>query len=307
MPGDAFLFMSGEEEDPFVSYSPEQREYFLEYYNLDQPLHIQFKHYIVSLCRGDLGRSYHYHEQVSVIIVRRLYWTAFIVFFATLVSIAFGIVIGSISAWNRGTLIDQALYLMLVVTGEVPAFITGLVFLIVFAVYLGWFPLSGAMSHFVDGGSFWTRQGDILRHAVLPVFTLAVARTGGIFLLVRNSLTTVLTRDYMDTARAKGLRKRRIRYVHALRNVLLPLVTRVALQMGGMVGGAILAENVFNYPGLGLLMNEAVRMRDYPLLQGIMIVLALGIILANIIADMIYRHLDPRTLSEDGPKDDGGS
>lgn len=295
MPGDPFLHLSGEAGEELVAFTAEQREYFLEYYGLDRPLGQQYWRYLKELARGNLGYSYYYKEPVADIIARRLPWTILLVASATLFSLVLGISLGSYSAWRRGYWQDRALYLFMVVFGEIPAFLIGLVLLIFLAAGLGLFPLAGAKSHFVQHGSFWEKMLDILHHAALPVLTLSLARTGGIYLLVRNSLGNVLTRDYIRTARAKGLTEQRIRYRHALRNALLPLVTRVALQMGAMVGGAVLAENVFNYPGLGRLMRDAVFVRDYPLLQGIFLVLAVGVILANLGADMLYRHLDPRT------------
>ncbi len=293
MPGDPFLHLSGEAGEEVWAFTAEQRRYFVQYYGLDRPLAEQYVSYLGGLARGDLGFSYYYREDVSTIIVRRLPWTLLMVFGALTLSLAAGIVTGIFSARHRESWTDRFLYLFLVVFSEIPAFLLGIVLLIVFAAGLGLFPLSGAMSHFAGYGG-WEKVKDILHHAALPVVTLALARTGGIYLLVRNTCITVLGKDYIRTARAKGLAERRIRYRHVLRNALLPLVTRVALQLGAMVGGAVLVENVFAYPGLGLLMREAVFVRDYPLLQGIFLVLAFGVLTANLLADMLYRYLDPR-------------
>ncbi len=295
MPGDPFLHLSGEAGEIVEAYTEEQRRYFLEYYGLDRPLLEQYWNYLGELARGNLGFSYYYKEPVVNLIARRLPWTLLLVTSATLFSLLFGVLLGSFSAWRRGRWQDRFLYLFMVVFGEIPAFLIGLVLLIFLAAGLGLFPLAGAMTHFARYASFWEKLKDILHHAVLPVLTLTLARTGGIYLLVRNSLGTVLTRDFMCTARAKGLAEFRIRYRHALRNALLPLVTRIALQMGTMVGGAVLAENVFAYPGLGRLMRDAVFVRDYPLLQGIFLVLAMGVMGANLCVDLLYRRLDPRT------------
>jgi len=160
---------------------------------------------------------------------------------------------------------------------------------------LGLFPLAGAFTHFTSYNSIWDKALDILHHAALPILTLTLARTGGIYLLVRNSMGTVLSKDYMVTAQAKGLKDFRIRYVHALRNALMPLFTRIAIQLGALIGGAILAENVFSYPGLGVLMRSAIVVRDYPLIQGIFLVMAIGVMAANMLADLAYKYIDPRT------------
>ena len=294
MPGDPFLYSGGANEVVSV-YSSDQLAYFREYYGLDKPLHEQFTTYVKELARGDLGFSYYYKVDVSRIILNRLPWTIFLVISAMALSILLGILLGSYSAWQRGHWQDSALYTVLVVLSEVPAFLVGLVLLIWLGSGLRLFPLAGAVTHFAEYDSAWDKVMDILHHAALPILTLTLARTGGMYLLVRNSLGTVLTKDYMRTARAKGLKERRIRYDHALRNALMPLFTRIAIQLGGLIGGAILAENVFSYPGIGMLMHDAVIVRDYPLIQGIFLVLAVGVMAANMLADLAYKYLDPRT------------
>ncbi len=294
MPGDPFVHLSGEAGEEIAAFTREQREYFTVYYGLDRPLREQYFRYLAGLMRGNLGFSYYYKNDVAAIILGRLPWTLLMVTAATFLSLLLGILLGSFSAWRRDSWQDKVTYLFMVVFSEIPAFLLGSMLLIVFAGGLGLFPLAGAMTHFASYTG-WEKIEDVLHHAALPVLTLSLARTGGIYLLVRNTLTTVLGKDYMRTARAKGLREQRIRYRHALRNALLPLVTRVALQLGGMVGGAVLVENVFAYPGLGRLMREAVFVRDYPLLQGIFLVLAFGVLAANLLADLLYRTLDPRT------------
>ncbi len=294
MPGDPFMQLSGADGDVVEAYTAEQREYFRTYYGLDRPVTEQFIVYIGELSRGDLGSSYYFKEAVGTLIFRRLPWTLFLVTAATILSLLTGLIIGSFAAWRRGRKTERFIYLTMVVLGEIPAFLVGLVLLIIFAAGLGWFPLSGAMTHFARFDSAWERAADIIYHAALPVLTLALARSGSFFLLVRNSLGTVLTRDYMRTARAKGLSKWKLRWRHAMRNAMLPLITRTGMQAGAMVGGAVLVENVFNYPGLGKLMQDAVFVRDYPLLQGIFLVLAVTVIAANLLADLLYRRLDPR-------------
>jgi peptide/nickel transport system permease protein len=297
MPGDPFLHASEAGGEIVQGYTTEQRNYFRSYYGLDQPLGEQYLSYLQGLARGDLGYSYYYKTPVSKMIVSRLPWTLLLVISALLISLVFGILLGSFSAWRRNKPADRALYLSMVVFGEVPAFLVGLAFLILFAAGAGLFPLAGSISPFVKFNSLWEKLADIAHHAALPVMTLALARMAGIYLIIRNSLSTVLTRDYMLTARAKGLSEMRIRYRHALRNALLPLITRLALQLGALIGGAVLVENVFAYPGLGKLMRDAVFVRDYPLLQGIFLVLAIGVMTANLLADLLYKKLDPRTAS----------
>lgn len=294
MPGDPFLTLGGDVDEVITVYTAEQLAYFREYYGLDRPMHQQYFSYLGELLRGDLGFSIYYKEDVTTVIAKRLPWTLLLVVSATFLSVVIGILLGSFSAWRRGRWQDKSLYLTMVVLGEIPAFLIGIVLLILLAAQLDLFPLSGAMTHFARYNSWWDKTIDILHHAALPILTLALSRVGGFYLLVRNSLLSVLNKDYMRTARAKGLKEIRIRYLHGLRNALMPLVTRVAMQMGAMIGGAVLAENVFSYPGLGTLMRDAVFVRDYPLLQGIFLVLALMVLTANIFADWLYKRLDPR-------------
>ncbi|MEW5953633.1 MAG: ABC transporter permease [Bacillota bacterium] len=293
MPGDPFLYISSGVGE-HVQFTEEQRAYYIEYYGLDQPVDKQYLSYLFELTRGNLGYSLYYHEPVSSIILRRLGWTLLLVVAAVVLSTIIGVVLGSISAWYREKKLDQVLFFCLIVLSEIPAFLLGLILLFTLAVGLGLFPLSGAMTHFAQHGSWWAKVLDILRHAFLPVMALTIARIGGMYLLSRNSVTTVLEKDYLRTARAKGLSKARILYRHVIRNAMLPIVTRVFLSLGSLVGGAILVENVFAYPGLGLLIREAVMVRDYPLIQGIFLVVTVFVLGANFIADTLYGKLDPR-------------
>jgi len=294
MPGDPFLHQSAATGEEITIFTEEQRQYYLEYYGLDQPLSRQYLSYLGDLLRGDMGLSIYYNEPVSQIILRRLGWTAFLVVTAMFVSTLLGVILGGISAWFRGKWPDSALYFSLIVLSEIPAFLLGLVLLFTLSAWLGLFPLAGAMTHFAGYTGWWAKAVDIMHHAVLPLTALVVARLGGMYLLSRNSITTVLGKEYLRTARAKGLSESRIIFRHVVRNAMLPIVTRVFIGLGSLVGGAILVENVFSYPGLGLLMRQAVMLHDYTLIQGIFLVLTLCVLLANLCADFIYGLLDPR-------------
>jgi len=294
MPGDPFLHNTGGEGEVFTSHTMEQIQYYREYYGLDKPIHLQYWNYLKELFNFDLGYSYYYKTSVIDIISKRLPWTILLVITALIFSLIIGILLGSFSAWRRNGWQDQSIYLILIVISEIPAFLIGIFLLVIFAAGFNLFPLAGSISHFVDYSSRWGKIIDIAKHAFLPVMTLTIARTGGIYLLVRSSLSTVLTKDYIRTAKAKGLKEIRVKYMHALGNSILPLITRVSMQLGAMVGGSVLAESVFSYPGLGLLMRSAVSVRDYPLIQGIFLVLALMVMSTNFIADLLYKKIDPR-------------
>jgi peptide/nickel transport system permease protein len=293
MPGDPFLFISADQGQD-VMYTEEQRQLYLEYYGLNKPVHIQYVSYLGKLIRGNMGQSLYYNEPVSSIILRRLVWTFFLVIAAVVISTVLGMLLGSISAWYKDKWVDKVLFLHLITFSEIPSFLLGLILLFVFAASLNLFPLSGAMSHFKEFGTVFERIADILHHAALPVLALSIARIGGTYLLGRNSVTSVLEKDFVTTARAKGLPRFRIITSYVIRNALLPVVTRVFLSLGGLVGGAILVENVFAYPGLGFLMREAVMVRDYPLIQGIFLVVSLFVLTANYLADFLYGRIDPR-------------
>ena len=298
MPGDPFLILSADTENEIVSVlTEEQREYFKSYYGLDRPVHEQFMSYLGSLARGDLGNSIYYKVPVIEAIWLRLPWTALIVVGATIISAIAGILLGLFSARNREKAGDKFLLLGLISFAEIPSFLLGLIILLAFAVRLKIFPLAGAITPFAQYSGPLDMALDIGYHAALPVITLALTQLTGIYLLVRNTLVTVMTRDYIRTARAKGIGDRPVWTRHALRNALLPVVTRVGFMVGMLMGGSVLVENVFSYPGVGSLLREAVVARDYPLIQGIMLIMAVSILSVNYLVDIIYEHLDPRAAS----------
>ena len=294
MPGDPFIFLSSSEGQITTTYSEEQIAKYKAYYGLDKPMVVQYTSYITNLLKGNIGYSIYYNNSVINIIGKRMLWTVSIVLAAILVSCLIGTVLGSLSAWYRDGVFDKVLYSFIIAISEIPAFIIGIVFLFILAAKLGLFPLSGGMKTFASYSCFADQITDILHHAFLPVLTLSIVRLGEFYLLSRNSMVSVLTKDYMRTARAKGLRKRRIIFRHALKNAMLPIVTRIFLSLGSVFGGAILVENVFNYPGVGHLMREAVMVRDYVLIQGIFLFVAVTVLTMNLLADIIYRRLDPR-------------
>lgn len=294
MPGDPFLILSAEHGEEIARFSPAQEEAYRRQYGLDRPWPVQYASYLGGLVRGDLGYSIYYNQGVTDILLARLPWTLLLVLSAVFLSTLAGCLLAGLSASFRDSALDRLLYPLMVAVAEIPAFLLGLVLLFTLAAGLQLFPLSGAMTHFADHGSLWGKAADIARHAALPVLTLTLVRTGSMYLLARNAMITVLTRDYIRTARAKGLSPLRIFARHSLRNALVPIVTRVFLSLGGLVGGAILVENVFAYPGLGRLMRESVMVHDYPMIQGIFLLVTVTVLSANFLADLVYKRLDPR-------------
>lgn len=301
LPGDPFLWLSGEAGEEVAVLTEEQHRVLMARYGLDRPLPEQYRRYLAGLARGDLGFSIYYREPVAALVGRRLPWSLLVVGGATLLSLGVGVALGAASVWRRGRLLDRSLLVGLLVVGEIPAFLVGMVLLVGLAGVLGWFPLGGARTPFAGPVPPWQAVADVLHHAALPVAALAISQLGGFYLLSRNSLVTVLAKDFIRTARAKGVPERLVRDRHALRNALLPIVTRGAMQFGAAVGGSVLVENVFAYPGVGRLMGEALAVRDYPLLQGTFLVLAVAVMGANLAADLVYRWLDPRVGSGGEP------
>ena len=294
MPGDPFTYLSVADGEVVTTFSPEQIGHYRAYYGLDKPMLSQFASYLANLLRGNMGYSIYYNQEVSRMIASRLPWTLGIVAASLVASCFAGGVLGALSAMRRRGRLDRVLYPVMVLFNEIPVFLLGIVLLFFLAAKLGAFPLSGGASPFARHATWWGAAGDLARHAALPVMTLALSRIGGFYLLARGSMLTVLTKDYMRTARGKGLSGARILFCHALPNALPPIVARAFMSVGGLIGGAVLVENVFAYPGMGRLMREAVLMRDYVLVQGIFLVIAFSVLFMNWLADLVYRRLDPR-------------
>ena len=294
IPGDPFSFLSGEAGEITLAYSDAQLERYRSYFGMDKPLPVQYADYLANVLQGDLGYSLYYNEDVLGLLGRRACWTVSLVTVSLAISCFWGIVLGSLSAWNRNNAVDRFLYVLMIGSSEIPSFIIGLVLLLTGAVWLDWFPLAGGMSPFVAFAGPVYQAADIVHHAVLPVTALVLARLSAFYMIARNSMISVLTKDYMRTARAKGLSTFRILFVHALRNAAIPVVTRVFLSLGSVFGGAVLVENVFQYPGVGQLMQQSVMLRDYVLIQGIFLFFAVSVLSMNFFADWLYKKLDPR-------------
>ena len=295
MPGDPLSFLTGAPGmDMPIVLDEAMRAELLAYYGLDKPLMQQFADYVFNLLHGDLGWSIYFNAPVTGILVGRLKWTLLLVGTATALYMVLGILLGAISAWDRGGKRDVGLLVSLLSIGSFPPFFLGLLFIILFSVKLNLFPAFGAQTPFMGYSSPFEEAIDILYHLFLPATTLVISHIGGVYLLMRNSMLNVIGEDYILTARAKGLAEGYIMRKHAMKNALLPITTMIALRTGFMIGGTILVETVFAYPGVGRLLFDAVTYRDYPLLQGAFLIITLVIITANFAADMVYVRLDPR-------------
>jgi len=258
-------------------------------------LDTQFTAYLVNLTKGDLGISFANRQDVSEILKERVWKTLILIGLGTVLAILIGVGLGMLAAWRRGSRLDTALLLIGLFTWAMPTFFFGIILLMLSG---GIFPIGGMVSPGLkpeDGLKYWL---DIGHHLVLPTVTLTILYMSEYMLIMRSSVVEVLSEDFILTAKAKGLNAFQIFRDHALKNAMLPMVTIIALTLGYTVGGAIQVETVFSWPGLGRLMFEAVQKRDYPVLQGVFLLLAVSVIIANLLADMLYAVLDPRVKPE---------
>lgn len=273
--------------------SPEVVANLRKDFGLDKPLLQQFGLYVEDTLTGNLGLSYSTRRPVSEVIGERIKWTVLLIGVSTAASIVIGMLVGIYGAWRRGSAFDVGSLGISLILYSMPEFWLGIMLLILFASTLGIFPTRGVVTPGADLTGF-DYIADVANHMFLPALTLTLAYIGEFALVMRSSLLDVMGEDYMQTARAKGLRDRLVRTRHAVPNALLPTVTLIALNIGFIIGGAITVETVFSWPGLGLLSYDALTAPDYPLLQGLFLLFSAAVIVANLIADILYGYLDPR-------------
>ncbi len=291
MPGDPLQAIYGDEA--LIAMTPELQAHLVERFALDKSLWQQFGAYIAALFSGDLGYSYYYNASVFSVILGSLPWTLLIVGTSLVLSTLLGIILGIESGWRRGSRTDRTLLTGLMGLNGFPDFFLGLLLLICFGIVLGVAPLSGAVTPYAGLGGFALFL-DVLRHMALPVTALTLAHLAGSYLLTRNTMITVLRAPFMLTARAKGLPERSLKYHHAGRNSMLPVLTMTGIWLGRLVTGVLFVELVFAYPGVGQLTYQALLSRDYPVIQGVFLMVAVTVLLVNFIVDMLYPRLDPR-------------
>ena len=246
---------------------------------LDQPFIVQYWRYLTGLLQGDMGRSYLQRSEVAELIAARLPATLLLMAAAIACELVFGLTMGVLAALRRGTSIDTGLMLTSFVAVSAPQFVVGLLLLYVFAVKLGWFPIGGY-------GTF--------AHVVLPAVTLGILGSGWYARMMRSSMIDVLRQDYIRTARAKGLARRKIIFGHALPNAILPIVAMIGIDIGIFMGGIVVVESVFGWPGIGQLSWQAIQRVDIPIIMGVTLVSACAIVLGNLLADLVTPFIDPR-------------
>ncbi|RWO48375.1 MAG: ABC transporter permease [Mesorhizobium sp.] len=263
-------------------------------WGLDAPLFPdQFISYVWSVARGDFGYSFKFRgETVMGVIGPRVLPTLLFVSAAQAIAIVAGLWIGSRAGWRRGSVFDRIGSSLALAALGMPTFWLGMVLLIVFASWLRCFPVTGLAN--IEQADSLQQWLEIASRSVLPIATLAIAQTGQYVLLMRAAVIEVSKEDFVTTARAKGIGSQAILRRHVVPNARLPIVTLISLNVGFIVAGAITVEAVFSWPGIGLLMVEAMRARDYPVLQALFMIFAVSIVLANLVADLLYARLDPR-------------
>jgi peptide/nickel transport system permease protein len=262
------------------------------------PMLLQYWHYLVNLSHFDFGVSFSsFPTPVSTIILQSLPWTFFLVGLASILAWVMGTGLGILMAWRRGSRLDNVLPTVTIFAHSFPSFWLGLTLLYFLSFVLGWFPPSHAYDNNLQPTMSMAFIGSVLYHAVLPATTLILVTIGGWLLGMRNVMINTLGEDYITMARAKGLSDRRMMFTYAARNALLPQVTGLAMSLGFLVGGQVLVEDVFDYPGIGYILVNSVGQEDYPLIQAVLLLIVLCMLLANLAADLLYARLDPRVRS----------
>ncbi|GAQ24728.1 ABC transporter permease [Tepidanaerobacter syntrophicus] len=256
---------------------------------IDKPIYIQYFNWVKALLHGDLGFSYRTFQKVTLMVAQRIGPTLLLTGSAILISYIFAIPLGIISSLRPYSLQDYMSTALAFLTAASPSFFLGMIFIYIFAVKLGWFPMGGMYESGVAGNFL-----SLLRHLVLPAVALALPQIGSTMRYVRSSMLEVLNEDYIRTAKAKGLRPKRVIWVHAFRNALIPVVTNFGSSLPFLIGGAVVTEQVFSWSGLGMLMVSSIGARDYPVIMGITVVVAIFVLIGNLIVDLLYGVLDPR-------------
>jgi ABC-type dipeptide/oligopeptide/nickel transport system permease component len=250
---------------------------------LDMPLAAQYRHYLAGVVRGNLGEAWRLTQPVAEVVLSHYPATLELATVALLVCASIGIPAGLLSAERRGTSTDRAVGVLTLLGLSIPSFALGPVLILVFSVILGWLPVSGR------GGP---------SHLILPAMTLGGALAAILTRMVRTSVMEELSSDYVRTARAKGLTPAAVLYRHAFRNALIPILTILGLQFGTLLAGTIVTETIFSWPGIGRLAVQAIGARDYPLLQGCILLIAVSYVLVNLLTDFVYAFVDPRVRFE---------
>lgn len=291
LPGDPARLLLPKGKQP-----PEAVEKQRKAFNLDKSLQWQFVYYWKDTLEGEFGMSFSEKRPVSEVVVERIWPTVLLVGVGTIFATVIGMISGVFAGWRRNGTFDVVTTNLGMVFYSMPTFWFGLLMIMLFSTQLRWFP-TGRMEEPGADLQGWAQLVSLAKHLFLPAFTFAITYVGEYHLIMRSSITGVMTEDFTLTARAKGLSDTQVLWKHVVPNAMLPTVTIVMMNIGFVMSGAILSETVFNWPGLGLLSYEAMEKRDYPVMQAVFLLASVAVILANLIADIMYYYLDPRVKS----------
>ena len=305
LPGDplAVLSSGGGQDSPIVL-SDQARAKLSAYYGLNQPLPRQLGHFLAETARGDLGFSISFNRPVTELLADRAPWTLLLVGTSLVLATVFGTLMGLAAAWRNERRSQRWLAAGLMLLGSLPEFVAGILLILLLVVWLRVLPASGALTPFTScaGPSGLAGCGaDVLAHAVLPVLALSAAQLPAFFLVMRATTLSERGQPYVLAARARGLDERRVALRHAGRNAILPVITLLGLRLGAMLGGVVVVETLFAYPGLGRLAFQAALARDFPLLQALLLLSGLSILVLNALADLARARIDPRLRLETVP------
>jgi peptide/nickel transport system permease protein len=287
VPGDPAVLVAG------LSATPAEVEQVRVQLGLDQPFHIQLLHWYGNLLQGDLGTSFLLGRDVLEVTIERLPVSISIALYALVLTLVFGIASGVLAALRQNTWVDQAVMTFALIGVSLPNFWLGLMLIVLFAVHLGWLPSGGYVDFRVDFFGW-------LAATTLPAVSLAMLQMGLLARITRSTMLEVLRQDYIRTARAKGLPERVVVGKHALKNVMIPVVTVIGIVFSLLLSGSVVIETIFSIPGIGSLLGSAILRRDYPVIQGGLLFVASMLLLLNIIVDVLYAYFDPRVRYRDG-------
>lgn len=294
LPGSPIAQLAGEEVGRMTQ---SERDRILSAYDLDKPLTVQFFTYIRNIVTLDWGISFSKKQPITDLLKAAIPWTLLLVGCNLILSTILGTFLGALSAVLRKKKKDMKLMLLVILCSSLPAFWIGMIFISVFSVSLGWFPVYGAYSMF-SGLEGWAYAKDVWKHLILPVTTMTIVSISVFFTTSRYSVLETIHQDYVFMAKVRGIPKKRVRFCYMMRNALIPVFTVFMMELGSVLSGSVVIESVFAYPGLGNLLYNAVLSRDYPLMQYGFLVSSFMVIAASLLTDILYSRIDPRMVDE---------
>lgn len=294
LPGSPIAQLAGEEVGRMTQ---SERDRILSAYDLDKPLTVQFFTYIRNIVTLDWGITFSKKQPITDLLKAAIPWTLLLVGCNLILSTILGTFLGALSAVLRKKKKDMKLMLLVILCSSLPAFWIGMIFISVFSVSLGWFPVYGAYSMF-SGLEGWAYAKDVWKHLILPVTTMTIVSISVFFTTSRYSVLETIHQDYVFMAKVRGIPKKRVRFCYMMRNALIPVFTVFMMELGSVLSGSVVIESVFAYPGLGNLLFNAVLSRDYPLMQYGFLVSSFMVIAASLLTDILYSRIDPRMVNE---------